>query len=732
MVAARLILIGGGLLGFFYLCGAGVTKLLLPAKIKSNELLIAPIVGVAVFVALAYAFSFAGLGARVWIWLVLLVVLVIYAAAGFATGWRVRFVAREHLLPLLLAAVVFAIGVAPLVNVGYLTNIGTTGDVINYCFPADYLLNHGLRTAALIPPTTPLNAICHTWFQLGARLGTNLIIAGTDSLFGLESYQVFFALINLLMSLTILSVWALCRNGLGLNRRASRLAISAIVVGNMMYWGSYDGFLAQQLVLCLIPGIIAVGFALLDEPDIKAAVLAAVMFAPLFASYEFVLIYPAGALAVWFLVSLARGKGLRPYIMPLAVFVGSTVLLNVFVFIRRGFSLKDSAGSPEFASALSRSMSGNIRYYTPLSELLGLNVHQHSRSLPVEGLAALPFYGLAVGLLTVLVVAVIAIGLYRTNSEARWKIISIGAPFVAVAGLMRYLTFPYAYYKNITLAEPFALVAFALGVAVLTGIPVGSGRAVPRWLKVAAILIAAAFFGQNLYNLGVHEGYILYKINQANSEIVTPSQDVIDLRSRLPVKPGTLMIGANVPDTQQLWMLYFLRDYRLSLEKPSVYLTSWDGKFNAKGLADEAIYSAGYDVNADIRWSKKPVWRNDGYLLYAKDPNLLASLAGPRGEAIELNPGERVGVSWTGDQVKAGTFIPETVRSAAPGVRIKIWTLSPVAAALTGAGSAGATVWPVAAGYGSTEPAALRKDTELAIINNGKTPVIVLRLAVYR
>ncbi len=732
LVAVRLAFIGFSLLAFFYVCGAGLTKLLLPDRLKSNEILLAPVVGVAVFIVLAYALSFAGLRASIWIWLIAAIVFVIYIAAGFARGWQTGFVAREHLFPLLLVAGVFAAGVAPLVNVGYLTNLGTTGDVINYCLPADYLLNHGLRTAASIPPTTPLNAICHTWFQLGARLGTNLVVAGTDTLFGLESYQTFFPLINLLMSMTILSVWVLCRNGLRVSRAASRVAIVAVALSNLMYWASVDGFLAQQLVLCLIPGIIVVGFAFIDTPDTKAAVLAAILLSPLFASYEFALMYPAGILAIWFLITLIRRRTLKPYLLPLAAGGGSLILLNIFVFIRRGFSLKDSAGSPEFASALSRSMSGNIRYYTPLNEMLGLNVHQHARTLPVEGLAALPHYSLIIAVLTAAIIIMAFIGLYRTDFETRWKIVALGLPFVGVGLVLRYLTFPYGYYKNIALAAPFAMIAIGLAAAILIGPPQGRARAVRPWIRAAAIIIMIGFFGLNLYSLAVNQAYVFYKINQANSEIITPSQDVIDLRSRLPVRPGKLMIGANVPDTQQLWMLYFLRDNRLSLEKPSVYLTSWGDRFTEKSLADAAIYSAGYDVNADIRWQKNPAWRNAGYLLYARDSNLLAALTGPKGEAIDLNPGERLAVAWQDNKVKAGTFKPAAVRAEAANVRIKIWTLSPAAANLTITGAGGTFAWPIASGFSSTAPTALRKDTELAIINNGKTPVIVLRLAVYK
>lgn len=624
LVAIRVVIIGFSLLGFFYLCGAGVTKLLLPGKLKPNEILIAPIVGVAVFIMLAYTLSYAGLGANIWIWLVLAIVLGIDATAGITIGWRTGFTVREHLVPLLIFTAVFAIGVAPAVGVGYLTNIGATGDVINYCFPADYLINHGLRNAAMLPPTTSLNAICHSWFTLGARLGTNLLVAGTDSLFGLESYQVFFALINLLMSLTVLSAWVLCRNGLRLNRTASRLAIAAIAIGNMMYWGSYDGFLAQQLVLCLIPGIMAVGFALLDEPGGRTAILAAVLFSPLFASYEFALIYPGGALGVWLLVSFLRSKTLKMYVRPLTIFAGSLVLMNIFVFIRRGFSLKDSVGSPEFSSALARSGSGDIHYYTPLSEMLGLNVHQHFRVLPLEGLTALPYYTLMIGLLTAAVVLVLIAGLYKTNVETRWKIIAIGIPFAAVALITRCLTFPYAYYKNIALAEPFVLIAFGLGVAVLAGGPIGTARAVPTAVKGAVIVIAVSFFGLNLYSLAVHEGYILNNINKTNSAIVAPSRDVIALRSQMPIKSGTLMIGANVPDTQQLWMLYFLRASRLRLEKTSVYLISWGDRFTEKSIPDYAIYAAGYDISADIRFNKQPVWRNAGYVLYGKSQDLLA------------------------------------------------------------------------------------------------------------
>lgn len=612
LTADRLLVIASGLFGLFLACGAGATKLLIPEKLKPNEALITPIVGLAVFIVLSYAFSFFGFGSDTWIWLVLAVAAALYVFAGRIRGWTIPFSVREHGLPLLLGLAVFVIGVAPLVNAGYLTGIGTNGDIINYCLPADYLLHHGLGTAALIAPVNPISAINHIWFPLGARLGTNLLVAGACSLFRLAPHQVFFPLINFLMGMAIPAVWVLCRNGLRLSITAARLSLVALAAGNLMYWGSYDGFLSQQLMLALLPAVFAAGFVFIDRPNAKSAVFCAVLFSPVIASYEFALIYPAIALGIYFAVSVVREKNFREFVWPAACLGLSLAALNLLVIIRRGFSLNDSAASPEFATAASRAVSGNIRYFTPVSELLGLNVHQHARAVPPEGLlAALPWTTLTVGLLIAGALALTVYGLLKTESAPRFKIIALLAPFAAVAAIMRYLTFPYAYYKDVALAEPFVLIAVCLGIAAAA-----RAKNILRW---AVIALSVCFFGANLFNLAYREAYLLYKINQSNSEIVVPSKDLIALRTALPKEARTLMIGGNVPDTQQMWMYYFLRDRTLSMDYPSGYLGGFGASFKENGQSDFAVYSAGYNIKKDPRWDPNPVWRNGGYLLYGRN-----------------------------------------------------------------------------------------------------------------
>lgn len=734
ITAARIALIGFGLYALFFVCGIGAVKLLLPENQREYETVLAPVAGLAVFLILAYTLSFAGFGAKVWIWLVLGIAIAIYAVAGSLREWRVRFSLIEDGIPWFVMVGVFVVGVIPLLRVGYLTNLGTTGDVINYCLPADYLMNHGLRAAASIAATNPAAAIDSVWFSLGARLGSNLVIAGADAFFKLESYQVFFSLICFLSSLTVVSTWYLCRAALRLERPVCIAAVMIIAASNLMYWGSYDGFFAQQLVLGLIPAIIAAGFTLVDNPNWRPAVLTALLISPLVSSYEFSLVYPAGAIGLYFLIRIIKERKIKTYLAPLAISAGSLIVMNALVLIRRGFSLKDSLSSPEFTTALHRSMAGNIRYYTPLSELFGLNIHEHNRSLPAIGLKAWSLFPFTVEVLTVAVVVLIVFGLLKTEEKVRWKLMAVLAPFLAVAAAMRYLTFPYAYYKNIALAVFIAGITVSLGLfALYKHIKRKNlNRNAGYTLTAGAVFLIICFAGLNLYNLGLHEGYLLYKVSQANSEIINPPQSLIALREEIPRVTDHLMIGDDIPDTRQLWLLYFLQQKELSLEKASVYLAARGFHFRGPLVNDFALYSAGYKVGEDVRWSREPVWENEGFVLYQRDPELLAVISGEGGEMKQLNPGETMKIDWHDDKIEANPFRTGQLISAAQTGTLRVWIFSPGTGSLWVEGHGFPWTISIDKGMSTRDLSMAEKAAPVILENTGKIPLIIDKLVLYK
>lgn len=734
LTGARVALIGFGLYVLFFVCGIGAVKILLPDGHRKYEAMMAPVAGVAVFLVLAYALSFAGLGAKIWIWLVIGIAVALYFLAGFLREWRIKFSLKDDGFAWLVMIGVFVVGVLPLIKVGYLTNIGITGDVINYSLPADYLLNHGLRAAALIAVTNPVTAIDSVWFSLGARLGSNLLISGADALFHLESYQIFFSLICFLTALTVASTWYLCRAVLRLDRLVCGAAILIVAVSNLMYWGSYDGFFAQQLVLGLIPAIVAAGFTLVDKPNWRPAVLTALLISPLICSYEFSLVYPVGAVGLYFLVQVFRERKIKQYIAPLAITAGSVLTMNALVLIRRGFSLKDSVSSPEFTTALQRSMAGNIRYYTPLSELFGLNIHEHTRSLPAIGLKAWPLFPAVASGLAVVFIAVVLFGLVKVKAGVRWKLIAVIAPFLAVAAAMRYLTFPYAYYKNVALAVFVVGAVVSLGLSELykEGRRKDIHKADGLTLTVIAAALIVCFAGLNLYNLALHEGYLLYKVSQPNSEIINPPKNLISLHGEISRQTDHLMIGGDIPDTRQLWLLYFLQRETLSLEHPSVYLIAWGNRFRGPSVNDFALYTAGYKVSSDVRWKTDPLWRNDGFALYKRDPGLLAIAAGEGGEMRQLNPGESMTIDWLENKLAAKSFQTAKLLSGATTGVLKIWVYSPDGGILSVEGTGSPLTLALAKGIFTERMPVAEKDPAIVLKNTGKIPVIIDKLVLYK
>ncbi len=363
LTGLSVLLFGLAALAFLTLLGYGPVRLLLPRRWRSEEGLLAPLVGCC-FLLLVGFYGVRVMSLRGVLWLALGLGL---ALAGLALWrhWKEPFGLnwREHGPVWLIALLSFALAVLPLLRYGYLTPIGENWDPENYLPVTEYLLQGAVGRIAGMPPN-PIRDLNASPPRIGLTLGFSVLQGVLQQLAGWEAHQSFAPTLALLRGLTVPALYLLFRWGLRMSRLPALLATLLAGLHALSLWLAFFNFGMQVSSLPLVPLAWALFLLVLRHPSPRTVLLAAVAIAAMPVAY-----YPALTLFVPVALGLGLYEVVRSEKRGKVLAAGlATALLSLLLAL--GTLLDYGEG---FAFRYSQQMTTlGLFYLIPLDQLLGL------------------------------------------------------------------------------------------------------------------------------------------------------------------------------------------------------------------------------------------------------------------------------------------------------------------------------------------------------------------------
>jgi hypothetical protein len=506
-------------LAFCIYVGWGASGIALPRMLRPHAALLTPIVGYAIACWIGFMGVSTVLNLK-WSLIITLLLATILNIWAWKQGLRPRpkiWLREWALFALLLVTLV--VGVAPLLQYGYITVIGQGWDTESYLPMAQHMIDYPLSQFQQAPASS-LRELTSNPPIIGVTLafpvfqGFLMLLSQQTALMTFAPLQAF------LRMLGILGIYIWLRATMGLGRRTALIGSAGASAGSLMLWISYFNFGMQMSAWPLLAAALTIGIAtvealasapaLSDNSQRRALIgqliLGAIVLAALPVAY-----YPA--LTIW--IPMAAGLGaalvIEAFIRkahPFRIIIAGLVLgaatalfglITIFDYFE-GFSFRYSIPAQHV---------GPERYIAPV-ETVGLAAFR----LPDFG-AQLPSIVLNIALAIMVVVSIIGLLLPRIknrtepeNSAAidkgwfalRW--------FLVVAGVLAYLiwlraskSYPYAYMKGSSYAGFVAWGLFAFGLHMLAL----RLKRPQRWglLLVAAIPLCIAIWSQ-VYTIRDH------------------------------------------------------------------------------------------------------------------------------------------------------------------------------------------------------------------------------------
>ena len=497
--------LGAALLVFFALLGLGLTELLLP--VDGLHLLLAPAVGVA---ALALAFQWMSI--LVPPHLVALTLAVVLIPLTAAMGWRRRSILVSRWRDLAGAGAVAAVYYVALLQIVIERGVLTLGsfpadNIFIYVQAGQYLRDHPMPSALHGVAVASPGSFYLTSVGLSFPNSVGPIDAAASVLTGLPVYAVFDPLNALGLAITVGTVWAFVRNGLGGSWWAAAAAAGLLATNQLLYWVIGVGLQQECLALPIFTtGAYALALAV-RKASTGAGVVGGLMAAALVGLY----LPMAGLLVICGLACGLAGLLVAPrtdwkaLVRPVgaaaaALVTGSLAALYVLLF-RGGLDIWTSVlGSRVAAGAISK--------FPPLTYLVGTMPFAHVWELfpqPLGHLESLawPFIVLASALLLVLIAA----GLLRALMEkhaTEAAILAAGLLFAAYEGLIA--RYPYGFVKSIGYIVPLTSAFAVYGARAMSLVSPARVRnlvAAGGTLSVVLVLVTSANAARDMVHLWV-------------------------------------------------------------------------------------------------------------------------------------------------------------------------------------------------------------------------------------
>jgi hypothetical protein len=525
-------------------------------------------------------------------------VLVCLGAVTFVRRHSLAKVMRAAKWPLVIAAFALVINAAPALRNGnwVATSFGNADP---------YLWASQAKSLDARPPPAPaasfpdrvsyeLMTKDHWPEGLPVALGA---VADLGRLDPARAYEAFAAIISTLLAL---GVFVVARGSLMWSTRFSALAAMLIAANGLMLLSTYFGWQAQLLLTGFgTLGALTVPVCMDRRAASWEAALPALFLAAGIATYgwvfaPFLLVTGVVAFACW-LQSPRSSIGRRQIVRRFGVVAGLTLILGLLPTIDALRRYLVARG--RFDASVLHTWS-NYDWAYP-SDALGLIIRVGTQRSPGVGWTA---FAIAVA------AVLLSLGCLRMRSPRNprgYALVAAAAVLLAaLAGLAIRHASPYTSLKLMGYAAPL-LTLLALATFVRRASPEvrPDGSAALRHVGgvLFSTLAAAAFVSTTVFTVG----YALKWVRPA-----TVVSGAVRAADRLPRSEAVRIDYGDA--WRQSWLVYFLRDRRLAVKQPSVYLTG----FSPADAAKHRTFTSPSSYVLAPTHRGRVVWRGSGGVLY--------------------------------------------------------------------------------------------------------------------
>jgi hypothetical protein len=567
----------------FGIGGLGLVRLLLPAPLRRHELLwILPTGGCAVGVAMT-VLGFAAVPYPA--------SLAIVAVAGAALGWFAvrrrgwpKLDARELAWPSLIAFVVLAVALIPVIAVQhYVAPVGTGSDAHVAAGAANFL-QHAYPTS--VDTSVPINQMPSTW---QSKFPIYYAFAGVSTVSGLATWQVLPVLAAMLLALAAVGLFLFARDVLRLPLGVALVAMAVAGLDRLALFTALNPYFNQTWGWVTLPFTLVLGWWAVQPGLSPAARRGAIGLLALFAlvlvlAYPLAAPIPAVPIVVFAVIERRRRIAAGERVLRLqSLYRGARSLIWIvpaaaLLAIPVAGAVDKGVGAAEVL-APGHSLAGwggDLGRYLPFNYAL---------SLP-SSLFYLPF--------VLAILALAAYGLASQHPSLKWGLGGLLALGVLLAVYFRHRQFGW-YFE-------FKLLAF-IGPLLMLMAVVGAWRL--RRFGAAALtalgLVAASGAFLTIHDLG-------YQLPPATVQLSGWARSL----------PQRASVRLDIPPGDQLWVAYFLDARPLCSRLPLLGTDYAHVPVSRK--ADYIVTLRGVPRPADAVGSWLRL--NDGYVLWRESPSV--------------------------------------------------------------------------------------------------------------
>jgi hypothetical protein len=559
----------------FGVAGFGVTRLVLPERLRRRELLWILPVGACVHSLAMTALGFAFVPFHV--------ALAITVAAGVAVGvYAVRRVpgrprAAGSFWPAVIALLLVAVALAPYFTAGFPTVTGSGSDAFHAVGAAEFLQhNHPLERHA----DGPLDRFPLRW---GSKQPIYYALGSVASVSGLEPYETLAPTAAVVITLAAIGIFLLASELLGASLLGAGVAMAVTGLNAMVLHTALNPYFNQTWGYFTLPFSLVLGWWAVHHRSRAAALLCSLFLLVGGLAYPLMLPIPLLAIAifVWLepvrlpsIRALYRGSRSLIWVVPLAVLLFVPAAAAAEKIWDATVLLVDPGQSL-------RAWGGDIQAYIPTYQFF---------SLPEDTLWWLP------------VIAMVGLAAWLLFRLPRALGIGLGAvmvAFLAAGALFRQREFG-AYFEFKTLAFSAPLVVMCAAVALSRFRRVGL-------VLLALFVISAGFAGR-------------LEVRGTGLQLREEQLELADWAADLPPDAS---IRLDTLPSAQLWGSYMLSSRRLCSQRPLLgtdyphVVYSRDADFILTDQVGRKFYG-GDPPDAD----GPPVRQNEVFTLYRAKPDL--------------------------------------------------------------------------------------------------------------
>lgn len=574
-------------IGLFAVTGFGAVRLALPVGLRRHEPLWVLPTGACVTALEMTVLGYAGVGYQANLDLTIAFGALLTVVAVRRRGIGLGGVAlRELGWPVYVAALIGFVALIPLFRSNFATVVGYGSDAHLAVGTAQFLQHHYPTS---FHTGSPINQVPLEW---RSKAPIYYAFAAVSTLSGLQPYAVISSLEAMMLVLTLLGIWLLCRDLLGTSAAAAAAACGLVGLDRMVLHTIMHPYYNQTWGMFVLPFALVLCWWLVGDPRRPSvpgtrrgsAVLLALFGAVCAFAYPLALPIPALALGVMAARDWRdrRRSGERPLWPPRRLWRGPRSLVwlvplaGVLAVPLRGVFEKLSTG---YEAVVNPTVSlsgwaGDLATYFPEDQFLSL------RSSAWMWVA-----------MPVLVLGIV-LALRDRPRALRWGLVAV---FVfGVVALIYFRARAYGYYFHFKLLAFVAPLALATAVAGLSRLRVVGALLIVGWLVLAY-------------------GGARAEVDATTNELPIGMVHLQALDRTLP--PGSIRL--DMDPGLQLWVAEMLPHHSLCSQTP-VLNTAYP-HVTVSRRADYILVD--YQMHPPFDRQGTPIWRDEEFRLYRESPS---------------------------------------------------------------------------------------------------------------